>query len=152
MEHGKGQVSMKALVIGCLGAALITPPTLATAASETNRPAPKPGSQTALIRKVQVVEFEKLSKDKQNFLLDVRTAKEFEAGHIPGATNLDVNQPDFDQKVSALDKGKVHLVYCAAGVRSARACERMSRLGFQRLVDLAPGFKTWEKEGKKVEK
>jgi rhodanese-related sulfurtransferase len=143
---------MKLLAIACLGAALITQPTLATATPATNHPGSKPGSPTALVRKVQVEEFEKLSKDKQNILLDVRTPKEFEAGHIPGATNLDVNQPDFDQRVSALDRDKVHLVYCAAGVRSARACERMSRLGFRRLVDLAPGFKTWEKEGKKVEK
>src|SRR5262245_48239278 len=32
-------------------------------------------------------------------VLDVRTPKEFAAGHIPGAVNLDVNSPDFDKKV-----------------------------------------------------
>ena len=141
---------MKVFAIVGLIATLTAHPGLATA--ETNRPSSKPGSQTPLTRKVQVEEFEKLSKDKQNVVLDVRTVKEFDAGHIPGAINLDVNQPDFDQKISALDKDKVHLVYCAAGIRSARACERMSRVGFRRLVDLAPGFKEWEKEGKKVEK
>jgi len=141
---------MKVLLIVGLVATSMAQPTWATAA--TNPPNLKPGSPTSLIRKVEVQEFEKLCKDKQNVVLDVRTTKEFEAGHIPGAINLDVKQPDFDQKVSALDKDKVHLVYCAAGVRSARACERMSRLGFRHLVDLAPGFKEWEKEGKKVEK
>jgi len=104
------------------------------------------------VRKVQVEEFEKLWQNKSNIVLDVRTRKEFDAGHIPGATNLDVNQPGFDQKVSALDKDKVYLVHCAAGVRSARACEKLRNLRFQHLVDLAPGFKEWEKAGKKVEK
>ena len=102
-------------------------------------------------RRVGVDEFERLWQDK-NPVLDVRTKKEFEAGHIPGALNLDVNSPEFVQRVSALDKKKIYLVHCAAGVRSARACQKMSELGFDNLIDLAPGFRGWEKAGKKVEK
>ncbi len=98
-----------------------------------------------------VDEFEKLWQDK-NQVMDVRTKKEFEGGHIPGAVNLDVNSPEFAQKVSALDKKKTYLVHCAAGVRSVRACQKMSELGFEHLIDLAPGFREWEKAGKKVEK
>jgi phage shock protein E len=104
------------------------------------------------IRKVGVEEFEKLWKAKTNVVLDVRTRKEFDAGHIPGAKNLDVNQPDFEKKASTLDKDKVYLVHCAAGVRSARACDKLHGLGFQNLIDLAPGFKAWQKAGKQVEK
>ena len=118
----------------------------------TNEPAPKPATKAALVRRVNVDEFEKLWQDKKNIVLDVRTKKEFENGHIPGAMNLDVNGPDFDQKVAALEKDKVYLVHCAAGVRSARACDKMSRMGFLHLVDLAPGFRGWEKGGKQVEK
>lgn len=114
----------------------------------TNEPALKAG----LVRRVNVDEFEKLWQDKKNVVLDVRTKKEFESGHIPGAMNLDVNAADFDQKVGDLQKDKVYLVHCAAGVRSARACDKMSRLGFSHLIDLAPGFKGWEKAGKQVEK
>jgi len=118
----------------------------------TNEPAHKPGLKAGLVRKVDVDEFEKLWQDKKNIVLDVRTKKEFENGHIPGAMNLDVNAADFDQKIVELQKDKVYLVHCAAGVRSTRACGRMSRLGFPHLVDLAPGFKGWEKAGKQVEK
>ena len=114
----------------------------------TNEPALKAG----LVRRVNVDEFEKLWQDKKNVVLDVRTKKEFENGHIPGAINLDVNAADFDHKVAELQKDKVYLVHCAAGVRSARACDKMSRLGFSHLIDLAPGFKGWEKAGKQVEK
>jgi rhodanese-related sulfurtransferase len=111
-------------------------------------PTLKPGPA----RKVDVEEFDKLRQDKANMVLDVRTKKEFEAGHIPNAVNLDFNAPGFAQRVSALDTNKVYLVHCAAGVRSARACAEMDRLGFRHLYDLAPGFKAWEKAGKPVEK
>ena len=123
-------------------------------AEATNESAAKSSksSSTAAIKKVNVEEFEKLSKDKNNVVLDVRTRKEFEAGHIPGALNLDINSPEFEKKVSSLDKSKTYLVHCAAGGRSARACNKLSGMGFSHLVDLPPGFKGWEAAGKKVEK
>ena len=113
--------------------------------------AAKSEPKSSVAHRVGVDEFEKLWHDK-NPVLDVRTRKEFDEGHIPGAINLDVNSTDFVQKVSALDKKKVYLVHCAAGVRSARACQKMSELGFEHLIDLAPGFRGWEKAGKTVEK
>lgn len=120
----------------------------------TNEPIPEAGSavqKSNVARRVGVDEFERLWQEK-NPVLDVRTKKEFDAGHIPGAVNLDVNSPEFIQRVSALDKKKTYLVHCAAGVRSVRACQKMSELGFEHLIDLAPGFREWEKAGKKVEK
>ena len=111
-----------------------------------------PALKSGQPRKVDVEQFDQLRQDKANVVLDVRTKKEFEAGHIPNAVNLDYNAPEFAQRVSALDTNKVYLVHCAAGVRSARACAQMEQLGFKHLVDLAPGFKAWEKAGKPVEK
>src|SRR6266568_2216992 len=90
--------------------------------------------------------------DKKNVVLDVRTSQEFAAGHIPGAINLDVNGADFEQKVAGLDKSKSYLVHCAAGVRSARACDKMSKLDFSKLYNLEDGFKAWEKAGNKAER
>jgi rhodanese-related sulfurtransferase len=117
--------------------------------NSSQAPRSKPASAT---RKVDVSEFEKLWQNKSNTVLDVRSAKEFAAGHIPGALNLDVNAPGFEQKLRELKPEKTYLVHCAAGVRSARACDIMSRHGLTNLVDLAPGFRAWEKEGKPVEK
>jgi phage shock protein E len=135
------------MAVGCLCFVLALP---VAAQTNTNVPPPKAAAKTS--RRVEVEEFEKLWKDKNNTVLDVRSAKEFAAGHIPGAINLDVNSPDFTQKVGALSKDRVYLVHCAAGVRSARACEKMGSLGFEHLIDLAPGFRAWEKAGKPVEK
>src|SRR5688572_24360768 len=116
-------------------------PALTTLAGETNA-----------VRRVSVDEFEKLSQANTNSILDVRTKKEFAAGHIAGAKNLDVTSTDFEKELAQLDKSKVYLVYCAAGVRSARACDKMQQAGFKAMVDLPAGFRGWEKAGKPVEK
>jgi phage shock protein E len=104
------------------------------------------------MKNVGVPEFEKLRSDKKNVVLDVRTEKEFAAGHMPGAVNLDVNAPDFDEKVKKLDPSKTYLVHCAAGVRSRKACEKMEKLNFEKLYNLEGGYRAWEKAGNKGEK
>ena len=113
---------------------------------------PAKKEQAAKVKRVDVEEFDKLRADKSNVVLDVRTEKEFKAGHIPGAVHIDINSPDFDEKVGKLDKNKTYLVHCAAGGRSARACKKLEGVGFKELYDLAPGFRGWEKAGKVVEK
>ena len=101
---------------------------------------------------VGVDEFDRLRADKQNRVLDVRTAREFATGHMPGAINIDINAPEFEQKVGALDKTKTYLVHCAGGLRSAKACSKMSQLQFTNLYNLEGGFRAWETAGKAVEK
>ena len=117
---------------------------------------PKPKAESAAAAKafknVGVEEFEKLAADKKNVVLDVRTPTEFAAGHIKDAVNIDFNAPDFEKKVAALAKDKTYLVHCAGGVRSSKACQKMSEINFQHLFNLEPGFKAWEKAGKTVEK
>jgi len=139
---------MKAALLLLLVAGLITP---ALAQNPSQKPASSE-AQKANVKRVDVEEFDRLRGSRTNTVLDVRTESEFKAGHIPGAVNLNVNAPDFDQKASQLDKNKTYLVHCAAGVRSARACKKMETMGFTNLYDLAPGFKAWEKAGKPVEK
>jgi rhodanese-related sulfurtransferase len=121
-------------------------------AKQDKKPAATDKQKIKPFKNAGVAEFDKLRADKQNVVLDVRTKKEFEAGHIPGAVNLDVNAPDFDAKVAKLDKAKTYLVHCGAGVRSVKACEKMARLEFPKLINLEGGFKAWEKAGKPVEK
>ena len=98
---------------------------------------------------VNVEQFEKLRTEKKHIVVDVRTKKEFDAGHIPGAVNIDVNSPDFLEQVAKLDKGKTYLVHCASGGRSVTACKKLAPAGFEHLVNLEGGYKAWEKAGNK---
>jgi len=103
-------------------------------------------------KNVEVEEFARLTADKRNVILDVRTPKEFQACHLPRAINLDVNAADFDERIKALDKDKTYLVHCAAGVRSAKACEELDHLDFAHLYNLTGGYKAWTQAGQAVEK
>lgn len=103
-------------------------------------------------KNIGVAEFDKLRQHTNAVVLDVRTPKEFAAGHIPGAVNMDWNAPDFPKKVSALDKGKIYLMQCAVGGRSAKAADKMTALQFTNVYNLEGGIKAWERAGKPVQK
>src|SRR6185436_13014910 len=81
-----------------------------------------------------------LSKDTNVVVLDVRTPKEFEAGHIKGATNINFQDKDFAKRVAALDKSKTYVIHCAAGGRSGRACEQIKTMDFKSILHMNQGF------------
>jgi phage shock protein E len=68
-------------------------------------------------------------------VIDVRSAEEFDAGHVVGAINIDVEASDFGTKISALDPEDPYLVYCRSGRRSALAADTMADAGFTDIVD-----------------
>jgi rhodanese-related sulfurtransferase len=108
--------------------------------------------EKAIHRNVNADEFEKLSKEPDTVILDVRSPKEYAAGHIKNSVLIDFNGKDFDEKIKQLDKGKTYLVHCAVGGRSAKACTKMDNYDFPKVVNLEGGIKAWEKAGKPVEK
>src|SRR6478609_2554308 len=77
-----------------------------------------------------------LADSTEEIVLDVRTPEEFAGGNIEGAINIDFKAPDFEQKIGELDKKKTYLVYCLSGIRSKKAADRMSELGFESLYVL----------------
>lgn len=140
---------MKPILLGCLLAACFC---LVSGCGGADS-APGKDAAAKPFKNIGPDEFEKLRADKNAVVLDVRTPKEFAAGHIAGAANLDWHAADFETKVGQLDKSKTYLVHCASGRRSALACDKLSsRLGFTNCYNLEGGFKDWEKAGKPVAK
>ncbi len=76
-------------------------------------------------------------------LLDVRSPKEWEAGHIKGAPFLPwldlekTNGADFDKL--KLDKSKIVYTYCHIGIRSLKAATMFKAKGYDARA-LKPGF------------
>ncbi len=94
---------------------------------------------------ISVEQASRLLKDNSAIVtLDVRTPKEFSAGRIPGAVNMDFYARDFGQQLAQLDKDKPYLVHCAVGGRSAKVREQMKQMGFRHIYHLEGGFKAWE--------
>ncbi|HNX49053.1 MAG TPA: rhodanese-like domain-containing protein [Thermoanaerobaculaceae bacterium] len=84
-------------------------------------------------------------------VLDVRTAAEFAAGHLPGAVNLDLRLAEFEARLAHLDRATAYLVYCRTQNRSRQVAEKMRRLGFERVTIMAGGFSEWSRRGFPVE-
>ncbi|MCP9237448.1 rhodanese-like domain-containing protein [Lewinella sp. JB7] len=93
---------------------------------------------------VSVEQFRTLMDGEDVVVLDVRTPGEVSQGKIDGATELDFRDPDFRQRLEALDKDRTYLIYCAVGGRSSQTCEMMSEAGFARLYNLEGGYTAWK--------
>ena len=86
--------------------------------------------------------------DSPLLVLDVRTAAEFDAGHIPGAVNIphDVLGERIAELGPADERDVV--VYCRSGRRSAIALARLREAGFSRLFHLEGDYLRWSEEGR----
>ncbi|CAL1516658.1 rhodanese-like domain-containing protein [Chitinophaga sp. MM2321] len=82
-------------------------------------------------------------------VFDVRTAGEFNTGHLPDALQADYTKKDeFYERVQYLDKQKPVYVYCLSGGRSAAAAKWMRENGFSDVVELEGGINAWKQAGK----
>ena len=106
----------------------------------------------AAVKKISLADFDKMRADKDAVVLDVRTPREFAAGHVPGAVNIDWRSRDFEKHVSELDKSKKYLVHCLGGTRSAAATKKMLAIYLLHLYDYSGWWMEYEKSGKPIEK
>ncbi len=97
--------------------------------------------------------YEKMKKEPELLLIDVRTPEEFRAGHARGAVNipLDTLEPKAVAERCADRSGFVYII-CQSGGRSTKACERMIKAGYANIVNVEGGTTAWEKAGLPVEK
>jgi len=99
------------------------------------------------ISKVDVTTFkEALSTNSEIQLIDVRTPKEYNEGHIENALLIDFFSEDFKTKVQELNKNKPVYLYCKSGTRSGKSSKILADLGFTEIVDLKGGFMAWSKQ------
>jgi rhodanese-related sulfurtransferase len=101
---------------------------------------------------LSVVAFEKKFADAETQILDVRTAGEYQSGHLKNALQADwLNKTQFADRTQYLDKNKPVLVYCASGVRSGQAMQLMAQQGFKQVYNLEGGMSAWKMDGKSIE-
>ena len=84
-----------------------------------------------------------LKKFPDFVVLDIRTPKEFNAGHLKGAKNIDFYSDHFASEIAKLPKDKSYLVHCASGGRSGRSLSQFKKLGFETVYHLADGYRGW---------
>jgi len=84
-------------------------------------------------------------------ILDVRTATEYQSGHIANALQANWLDPkEFKNRTQHLDKSKTIYIYCQSGGRSASAQEALMQAGYQ-VVNLEGGMSNWRMQQMPVE-
>ena len=89
---------------------------------------------------------------EKTILLDVRTEKEFGAGYIKGAQNINFLSPSFDKIMEGKDKNLTYYVYCFSGGRSQQASTKLRDMGFTKIIDIDKGIRAWTQAGYALEK
>lgn len=101
--------------------------------------------ETNQIKVISPSEFREATASKSIQLVDVRTANEFESGHISGAVNIDFFKTnEFDEAFNKLNKKAPVYVYCRSGVRSNKTAKKLVALGFTEIYDLKGGYLNWK--------
>ena len=79
-------------------------------------------------------------------LIDVRSADEFESGHILQAYNMPLDRIDLLVPSAVRDKSKVLLLHCSTGMRSGMAKKKLEGMGYKNVFNLG----SYERAGKIV--
>jgi len=82
-----------------------------------------------------------LPRDGSVTLLDTRTVKEYERGHIPGFINIPLHE--LRQRIGELPAGKPVYINCQSGLRSYVACRMVSQYGFD-CYNFSGGYRMYE--------
>lgn len=77
-------------------------------------------------------------------VIDVRSANEFESGHILQAYNFPLDRIEMTVPSAVRDKDKVLLLHCSTGVRSGLAKKKLEELGYKNVFNLG----SYERAGK----
>lgn len=92
------------------------------------------------IEDVNWQEFKKLIKDEGAVILDVRSKREYDEGHIINAINIPLYE--LNQKIEKVisPKNQLILIYCQSGIRSKKAYYLMKQMGYTNIYNLSGGL------------
>lgn len=90
-----------------------------------------------------------LAADPRPVVLDVRTAKEWDAGHLPGAVHVPVD--DLRARAEVLPRSGRIYVYCRSGFRGHLAVRMLKARGFNDVVNVTGGWLAMSAAGLPVE-
>ncbi|MBM7606113.1 rhodanese-related sulfurtransferase [Metabacillus crassostreae] len=88
---------------------------------------------------------QKLEKGEKLELIDVREDEEVEAGMIPQARHIRMN--DIPDQIDAIDKEKETIFICRSGARSGNVCAYLQDKGYN-VVNMAGGMLDYNGETK----
>ncbi|KOP71319.1 hypothetical protein AMS60_23145 [Bacillus sp. FJAT-21945] len=98
---------------------------------------------TQVIIGKELIEQNSTTEKNRVLIIDVRSAEEYEAGHIPHAINISIDE--IESRLDEIEdyKDKPIILYCNTGNRSGKAAEILANNGFTDVTN-AQGVKEYE--------
>ena len=103
------------------------------------------GDQLDLVAKTKRITAPALAEQRDGInppvVVDIRSEKEWQAGHIEGSVNIPLNH--LRERTAELPAQEPFVVHCEGGYRSAIAVSLLEQAGLENAMDLIGGFKAW---------
>lgn len=94
------------------------------------------------IRQFTRDELKTLLKDGNMQIIDVRTAEEYEDGHIPSIPHRPMQE--VERWASELSPSKSYVFVCRSGGRSQRVAQFLKQRGFVNVANFSGGMLGWD--------
>jgi glyoxylase-like metal-dependent hydrolase (beta-lactamase superfamily II)/rhodanese-related sulfurtransferase len=105
------------------------------------------GKEIDEIKSIKADEFANILNANPSInVLDVRKKSEYDSEHVIGAENFPLDY--INQNMANIDRNKEYYIHCAGGYRSMIAASILKARGFDKLIDVAGGFKAIKETGK----
>jgi len=82
-------------------------------------------------------------------VIDVRTAGEYDSGHIPGALNIPFDQ--VAERIAEVEAPHGVALYCMIGPRARKGESALLAAGYEKVLHLEGGLAAWKAAGLPVE-
>src|SRR2546423_3629631 len=92
----------------------------------------------------------RLTTEPAPFLLDVREAWEYQAGHVPGARLIPL--AELEDRVNEVPRDRPILAICHSGQRSLAAAGYLLQRGYADVSNVDGGTAAWIERGYPVER
>ena len=106
-------------------------------------------SCTEQIKYISVEEFNVFSENDYE-LVDVRTLKEFQSGHISRAINIDFFSDNFIDEINEFDTSLNVILYCRTDNRSSKSAKILADNNFNNIYVIKGGIEEWISQGNPV--
>jgi rhodanese-related sulfurtransferase len=100
-------------------------------------------AENIITKKLRVVHWDDVEKiEKEDLLVDVRSATEVANGTIPGAMNIPVDE--LRDRLGELPKNKNIYIFCQVGLRGYLAQRILLQNGYETVKNISGGYALWE--------
>jgi rhodanese-related sulfurtransferase len=94
---------------------------------------------------------ERVAKGERWTLIDIREDREWDQGHLPGATHIGRGVLERDIEKRFPDKDEPIVLQCGGGFRSALSADNLRKMGYRNVVSLDGGYRGWVAAGLPVD-